>query len=85
MPSPRDPTRETAQRALMTTLARSGDFSASVEAYQRLRIYLRENMNLEPDAETQRLMQQIREQARRSITITPPGGAHGQWSDANRR
>jgi DNA-binding SARP family transcriptional activator len=65
----REPTRETAQRALLTALSRMGDHSAVVQTYRGLRQYLHEEMNIEPAPETQQLMREIRDRAR--VTIVP--------------
>ncbi|MES2460177.1 MAG: AAA-like domain-containing protein [Armatimonadota bacterium] len=67
-----EPTRETAQRALMSVLSKMGDHAAVVQTYRNLRQYLHAEMNIEPAPETQQLMREIRDQAR--ITIAPSLG-----------
>ncbi len=67
----REPTRETAQRALMTTLSKMGDHAAVVQTYRGLRQYLHEEMNIDPAAETQQLMREIRDQARAPLSPAP--------------
>lgn len=56
--------RDTTRRALMRVLAASGDAPAALNCYREYRLRLREIMNVEPDEETVRLYQQIRETAR---------------------
>jgi predicted ATPase/DNA-binding SARP family transcriptional activator/class 3 adenylate cyclase len=60
-----DPLRETAQRALMQSLAASGNYAAALLAYRELRLRLHRELNAEPDAETQAPFQQLRAEARR--------------------
>ncbi len=55
-----DGLRDSIQRRLMQVLAASGDTPAAQMAYREHRLRLRREMNLEPDAETTRLFQQIR-------------------------
>lgn len=64
----REPTRETAQRSLMTVLSNMGDHAAVVQTYRSLRQYLHDEMNIAPAPETQQLMQQFRNQARVGVT-----------------
>ena len=59
-----DPFRETAQRALMETLAAGGSYAGAAQVYRELRLVLHREMNAEPDAETQALFQQLRTAAR---------------------
>src|ERR1051325_5626978 len=59
-----DPLRECAQRGLMRSLARCGDFSASIQVYRDLRMLLHDELNTEPDPETTALFRQIREDGR---------------------
>src|SRR5262249_6094647 len=44
-----DPLRESAQRALMQTLAAGGNYTAAVQVYQELRRRLHQELNTEPD------------------------------------
>ncbi len=55
-----DGLRDTIQRSLMRVLAASGDTPAALMTYREYRLRLRQEMNIEPDAETTRLFQQIR-------------------------
>jgi len=59
-----DPFRETAQRALMQALAAAGDHSGMTQAYRDFRLLLHHELNIQPDATTQALFQQLRQQAR---------------------
>jgi non-specific serine/threonine protein kinase len=59
-----DPTRESIQRALMQTLAASGDYASATLVYRDLRLLLHRDLNAEPDPETVVLFQQIRREAR---------------------
>jgi DNA-binding SARP family transcriptional activator len=59
-----DPLRESAQRALMRSLACRGNATAATQVYQELRRGLHRELNAEPDAETTALFQQLREEAR---------------------
>jgi DNA-binding SARP family transcriptional activator len=60
-----DPLREGAQRALMQSLAASGNYAAALMTYRELRHLLHRELNAPPDPETTALFQQIREEARR--------------------
>jgi class 3 adenylate cyclase/tetratricopeptide (TPR) repeat protein len=60
-----DPLRESAQRALMQTLAAGGNYAAATLAYRDLRLLLARELNSEPDPETQALHQQLRAEARK--------------------
>jgi predicted ATPase/DNA-binding SARP family transcriptional activator len=59
-----DSLRISTQRGLMRVLWASGDAPAALTAYRDFRHRLRNEMNLEPDVETARLYQQIRDSAR---------------------
>jgi len=59
----REPTRETAQCALMTALARSGDHAAVLLVYRELRQRLRDQLNTDPSPETQALFRQLRDRS----------------------
>jgi DNA-binding SARP family transcriptional activator len=59
-----DPLRESAQRALMHSLAVGGSATAALEVYRELRLRLHRELNAEPDPETKALCQQIRAGAR---------------------
>src|SRR5205823_5141874 len=71
-----DPSRESAQRALMQALAGSGNYAAASEVYRELRLHLHRELNLEPDAATRALYEQIRAEAREKA------GARRQAPDA---
>lgn len=68
-----DPLRDTTWRALMRVLAASGDTPAALAIYREYRLLLREAMNVDPDPETVRLYQQIRQQPPKPET--PPTSA----------
>ncbi len=55
-----EPWREAAQRQLMLALAHSGDRSAALAQYETCRRVLAEELGVEPDDETERLVAQIR-------------------------
>lgn len=57
-----DPLQDSIQRGLMRVQAASGDIPAALISYRDYRLRLRQEANLEPDVETQRLYQEIREQ-----------------------
>jgi predicted ATPase/class 3 adenylate cyclase len=59
-----DPTRESAQRALMETLAASGNYAAAIQTYRDLRLHLHRELNAEPDAQTRAVFESIRTEAR---------------------
>ncbi len=61
-----DALRDTTQRALMRVLATGGDTPAALASYRDYRLLLRQEMNLDPDEETVRLYQQLREQTRQA-------------------
>jgi len=54
-----DPARESAARALMTSLAELGDFGAVAQAYQRIRLYLHDRLRTQPTAETNTLFRTL--------------------------
>src|SRR5207302_3640184 len=55
-----DNLRDSLQRRLMRVLAASGDAPAALLAYREYRLRLHRELNVEPDADTVRLFQQIR-------------------------
>jgi predicted ATPase/DNA-binding SARP family transcriptional activator len=55
-----EPLRESAQRALMATLAAEGSYAAAGELYRELRLRLYRELNTEPAPETTALYRQIR-------------------------
>jgi DNA-binding SARP family transcriptional activator len=62
-----DPTRETAQRALMRVLMASGTYGAAIQVYRELRGHLKRELNVLPSRETESLRREIlNERARRS-------------------
>jgi predicted ATPase/class 3 adenylate cyclase len=63
-----DPLRETAQRALMQALATAGNYAAVLQSYRELRERLHQELNAEPDPETQALFQKLRADARERAT-----------------
>jgi DNA-binding SARP family transcriptional activator len=76
-----DPLRETAHRALMQTLAMAGNYAAALTAYRDLRLWLHQELNAEPDPETQALFQQLRIEAR----AKSDGGMGRQGDGATRQ
>jgi predicted ATPase/DNA-binding SARP family transcriptional activator len=74
-----DPLRESAQRGLMRALGACGDYSSAVQTYRDFRLWLRQELNTEPAAETRALFEQIHREAHRraqasagSVPRTPP-------------
>jgi predicted ATPase/DNA-binding SARP family transcriptional activator len=67
-----DPFRESAQRRLMETLARRGDYAAATLAYREFRLLLRREINTEPAAETVALFQRLRQEAQESFQTESP-------------
>jgi class 3 adenylate cyclase/DNA-binding SARP family transcriptional activator len=59
-----DPLRESTQRALMQALVGGGNYNAAAQVYQELRRWMRQELNAEPDPETQAVFQQLRAEAR---------------------
>jgi DNA-binding SARP family transcriptional activator len=66
-----DPFRETAQRALMQTLADAGSPSAALQCFRDLRLLLAHELRAEPAPETTALYRQIRADARRLLQHPP--------------
>src|SRR5579871_5055398 len=67
-----DVLRDTTRRGLMRVLAASGDAPAALASYREYRLLLHEEMNIDPDTETFRLYEQIREQARQAAQHKAP-------------
>ena len=67
-----DPLHESIQRALMNTLADTGDSAAAIQVYRDLRLHLRRELNTETDPETTSLFQRIRARVHRSQQTTSP-------------
>jgi WD40 repeat protein/DNA-binding SARP family transcriptional activator len=65
-----DPWREVAHRQLMQALAASGDRAAALAAYERCRQLLRDDLGVEPDAETRTLYEQIHSGVRYEVRGT---------------
>jgi len=63
-----DPLRESAQRLLMQALAATGSYAAATEVYRDLRLLLRRELNIEPDAETRALYQRLEAQEPPALT-----------------
>jgi predicted ATPase/DNA-binding SARP family transcriptional activator len=59
-----EPTRESAQQALMVVLAATGNYAAAIQTYRDLRMLLHRELNVEPAFQTSSLFQQIRTEAR---------------------
>jgi DNA-binding SARP family transcriptional activator len=71
-----DPLRESAQRALIETLAAGGSDAAAMQVYRELRELLHRELNAEPAPETLALFQQLRSEARlraQAPRPKPPG------------
>jgi predicted ATPase/DNA-binding SARP family transcriptional activator len=77
-----DPLRESAQRALMQTLAEGGSDAAALLVYRELRLRLHRELNAAPDPETTALFQALRARARRA---SPGGGAETGKGALSRR
>jgi DNA-binding SARP family transcriptional activator len=75
-----DPLRESAQRALMQTLASGGNYAAMLTVYRELRKLLHQELNAQPDPETTTLFERLREKAvpgarcARTAAARPPRG-----------
>src|SRR5688572_15466485 len=69
-----DPDREDVHRALMRLHAAAGDRSQALRQYQLCRDHLQRDLGVKPEAETERLFQEIRQSAGRAIApgATPP-------------
>jgi predicted ATPase/DNA-binding SARP family transcriptional activator len=67
-----DPIRELACRALMETLARSGEYNAALLVYQEFSRRLHRLHNALPDAETTTLFHTLRAEARRRAPTVEP-------------
>jgi predicted ATPase/DNA-binding SARP family transcriptional activator len=65
-----DPLRESAQRALMQTLAAGGNYAAAAQTYRELRLRLHHDLNAEPDPETTALFSELRAEARNRAART---------------
>jgi predicted ATPase/DNA-binding SARP family transcriptional activator len=81
-----DPLRESAQRALMRTLAKSGNDAAVARTYQELCAILHRELNAAPDPETQALFARLREDAQgkaalgSAIDRAPRESEHARWA-----
>lgn len=59
-----DPYRESAQRALIESLAAAGDLASAILAYRDLRLLLRRELGVDPDPETVAVYERARAEAR---------------------
>ena len=59
-----DPLRDSVQRGLLRSLAAAGDVPEAIHAYREFRLRLHRELNAEPDPETTRLFQQLRDRPR---------------------
>ena len=66
-----DPLHESAQRALMLTLVRSGNPNAALQSYRDFCVVLARELKAEPDPETFALFRQIRSDVRRRLEPSP--------------
>ncbi len=75
-----DPLHEPAHRALMRLYARSGQRQQAIRQFEMLRETLADELDVEPDPESERLFEQIRagEMSGRSTQTTLEDGAHHQ-------
>ncbi len=67
-----DPLRESLYRHLMQLYVLEGDYAACIQVYRDLRLRLQEELNISPDAETTKLYQSLRSQARAKLQQEPP-------------
>jgi predicted ATPase/DNA-binding SARP family transcriptional activator len=67
-----DPLRESAQRALMQSLAAGGNYAAALQVYRELRLSLHRELNASPDAATQALFRTLRDSLRHLAPVTSP-------------
>ncbi len=65
-----DPLQEPAHRALMRFYARQGRQAAALKQYETLRTLLQDELNVQPDAETEQLRREIRESRRTAPAST---------------
>jgi WD40 repeat protein/DNA-binding SARP family transcriptional activator len=70
-----EPLREEGHRQLIRTLARSGRRSAAVAAYDELTTLLRAELDVEPELQTQQLIQSVRQG--KSHALSAPGRVRG--------
>ena len=68
----KDPLCESARCSLMETLGKIGDFTGVEQQYRELRRLLRNELNLEPTAETVALYQNLRAQAHSPAFLSSP-------------
>jgi adenylate cyclase len=75
-----DPDCEDVHRALMRLHAAAGDRSQALRQYQLCRDHLQRDLGVRPEAETERLVQEIRQSAGRAIvpSASPPAPAAGE-------
>ena len=67
-----DPLREHAQRDLMRAYAANSDLASAVQVYRDYRILVRRELNINPDADTQALYEQIKTAGSRVNVKSPP-------------
>ena len=75
-----DPLQESAERALMQTLADIGEMVEAGQVYRALREHLYRHLNAEPDPQTTALYHRLRGQRRPPMPVpsaSPPPGARG--------
>ncbi|MCC2669018.1 MAG: transcriptional activator domain protein [Armatimonadetes bacterium] len=66
-----DPLRDSGVRGIMRALAGAGDLPEAVHAYREFRLRLHRELNAEPDPDTTRLFQQLRDRTRGSAPARP--------------
>jgi predicted ATPase/DNA-binding SARP family transcriptional activator len=78
------PWREVAHYQLMQLLAAAGQYTAALQQYEQCRRLLRDELGLEPDAQTNNLLQQIQAEASRAPVYPEKRAYHIRFSAAAR-
>ena len=78
-----DPDREDVHRALMRLHAAAGDRSQALRQYQLCRDHLQRDLGVKPEAETERLFQEIRLSAGRATVPAPDAPDRRRVADAS--
>jgi predicted ATPase/DNA-binding SARP family transcriptional activator/Tfp pilus assembly protein PilF len=79
-----DPLRESAQRLLIRALAESGDLAAAALQYRKLRLLLKKQLGVEPEAQTREEFARIRQRLleREGETEAPSPSINGKFPHA---
>jgi DNA-binding SARP family transcriptional activator len=80
-----DPLREPSHRLLMRFFAEGGQRAAALKQYATCASLLSVELGVEPDAETKRLLQEIRKADGKAVAGTPPVSAAGHPAPATAR